>query len=55
MRTDYRRSLKWLLILFWMSTYVTANAASIDTIPKAVANSLERNQIPKDALSISVV
>ena len=32
-----------------------ANASSANTMPQAVASSLERNQIPKDAVSISVV
>jgi len=55
MRTDYRRSPKWLLALSWIGACLTVNAASINTIPQTVASSLERNQIPKDALSISVV
>ena len=55
MRTDYHRSLKWLMALSWIGASLNLNAASINTIPQAVATSLERNQIPKDALSISVV
>ena len=38
-----------------MGAGLIANAASIDTIPKAVITSLDRNQIPRDAISISVI
>jgi D-alanyl-D-alanine carboxypeptidase/D-alanyl-D-alanine-endopeptidase (penicillin-binding protein 4) len=38
-----------------MGPCLIANAASIDTIPKAVITSLDRNQIPRNAISIAVV
>ena len=52
-----------LLTFFW-SSLITCQAQSVDLvsqttvlqyIPKAVAASLEKSQIPKEAISISVV
>ena len=53
-QTHYWRLLTWILTLSWVSTCFTANAANIDVIPKAVITSLDRNQIPRNAISISV-
>ena len=55
MRTHYSQPLKWLLNLSLIGACLAVHAASIQTIPQAVAISLERNQVPKDAVSISVV
>ena len=42
--------------LFWLvSLSAAANNAAVLDIPKSVTSSLERNQIPKDAISISVI
>lgn len=45
-----------IVILFWL-TYSNADAVNTNSseIPKLVATSLEKNQIPKDAVSISVI
>ena len=53
-QTHYWRLLTWILTLSWAGTCFTANAANIDVIPKAVIASLDRNQIPRNAISISV-
>ena len=53
-QTHYWRLLTWILTISWISTCLTANAASIDVIPKAVITSLDRNQIPRNAVSIAV-
>ena len=45
-----------MVALFWFaSTFAATNDPSPLEIPKAISSSLERNQIPKDAVSISVV
>ena len=54
-QTHYWPLLTWILTLSWIGTCFTANAASIDAIPKSVITSLDRNQIPRNAISISVV
>ena len=42
--------------LFWLASFsAAANNAALLDIPKSVTSSLERNQIPKDAISISVI
>jgi len=42
--------------LFWLASFsAAANNAAVLDIPKSVTSSLERNQIPKDAISISVI
>ena len=42
--------------LFWLvSLSAAANNAAVLDIPKSVTSSLDRNQIPKDAISISVI
>lgn len=53
-QTHYWRLLTWILTLSWIGACFTANAASIDVIPKSVITSLDRNQIPRNAVSISV-
>lgn len=56
MRPYLHHYLVILATLFWVASFSAAadNAALLD-IPKSVSNSLERNQIPKDAISISVI
>ncbi len=42
--------------LFWLASFsAAANNAALLDIPKSVTSSLERNQIPKDTVSISVI
>ena len=43
------------MTILWIGLSLVANTSSADTMPQAVASSLDRNQIPKDAVSISVV
>lgn len=54
-QTHYWRLPTWIIALSWMGAGLIANAASIDTIPKAVVTSLDRSQIPRNAISIAVV
>jgi len=43
------------MTILWMGLGLVANTSSAGTMPQAVASSLERNQIPKDAVSISII
>ncbi len=57
MQEHYWRPPTLFMAILWtgLGLGLCANTSSADTIPQAVATSLERNQIPKDAVSISVV
>jgi len=55
MRSYLYRQSAFVVVFFWFaSPLALANETSSLAIPQTVANSLERNQIPKDAVSISV-
>ena len=59
MRLSFQRSLTLSITILWagtclLSPLVSANEAPI-AVPQNVMRSLERNQIPKDAVSISVI
>ena len=54
MQEHYWRPPTFLITILWIGLGLFANAVSADTMPQAVATRLERNQIPKDAISISV-
>ncbi len=55
----FTRPLKAGLAILWIGVFlfgVNANAEAVITaLPQSVASSLERNQIPKDAVSVSVI
>lgn len=55
----FTRPLKAGLAILWIGIFlfgVNANAEAVITaLPQSVASSLERNQIPKDAVSVSVI
>ncbi|MBU3625362.1 D-alanyl-D-alanine carboxypeptidase/D-alanyl-D-alanine-endopeptidase [Polynucleobacter sp. JS-Safj-400b-B2] len=52
----FPRSLAIIAAVFWLaSSLASANENAPPEIPKAVSSSLERNQIPLDAVSISVL
>ena len=55
MQEHYWRPPTLFMTILWIGLGLIANTSSADTIPQAVATSLERNQIPKDAVSISVI
>lgn len=55
MQEHYWRPPTFLVTILWMGLSLVAGKAFANTMPQAVASSLERNQIPKDAVSISVV
>jgi len=59
MRSLLKSRTKLLLTILWIGVYLfatTVNAGDISlALPHAVTSSLERNQIPKDAVSISVM
>ncbi len=55
MQKHYWHPTRLLMTILGIGLGLLANASSANTMPQAVATSLERNQIPKDAVSISVV
>jgi D-alanyl-D-alanine carboxypeptidase/D-alanyl-D-alanine-endopeptidase (penicillin-binding protein 4) len=55
MRSYYPHPTALISIFFWLaSSLAIAHEAALQTIPKTVSSSLERNQIPLDTVSISV-
>ncbi|QWD65898.1 D-alanyl-D-alanine carboxypeptidase/D-alanyl-D-alanine-endopeptidase [Polynucleobacter sp. MWH-Aus1W21] len=56
MRSYFLHYPVFMAVLFWLASFSAAasNAASLN-IPKSISSSLERNQIPKEAISISVI
>lgn len=60
MNRDYLRLPTLMLPVLWFGLYCISVPAKADTrarttIPASIASSLERNQIPQDAISISVI
>ena len=55
MQEHYWRPPTIFMTILWIGLSFIANTSSADTIPQMVATSLERSQIPKDAVSISVL
>ena len=60
MNRDYFRLHTPLLPILWFGMFcilvpIKANAGPVTTIPPSIASSLERNQIPQDAIAISVI
>ena len=55
MQEHYWRPPTLFMAILWIGLGLITHTSSADTIPQTVASSLERNQIPKEAVSISVV
>ena len=55
MQEHYWRPPTFLRTVFWIGLSLATHVVSADPIPQTVTTSLERNQIPKDAVSISVM